>query len=135
MTEFEHALLFSAFLEAQNVLFANYMTMVFAMLTASYFLAKKLSRSMMALFLLIYTLWSLNMIQAIWAAFGDFARLGVKISAFGDNPDTDLGWIGPVYDSGAVSYMSVLPNMMAGMGLVVFAASVGFFFVVRFQKT
>ena len=41
MTEAEQGLLFVEFLGAANGVFANYMTLVFAMLTASWFLAAR----------------------------------------------------------------------------------------------
>ena len=56
MTEAEKAQLFVEFLGAANVVFANYMTLVFAMLTASWFLAARMSRVIVGLFLCLYTL-------------------------------------------------------------------------------
>ena len=96
MTEYEYADLFASFLNAQNTVFANYMTIVFAMLTASWFLAKRLTWRMAALLLFIYSIWSFNMTMGVWSAFGDFARLGLAIHDLGQNPETSLGWIGPV---------------------------------------
>jgi hypothetical protein len=133
MTEYEYADLFASFLSAQNSVFANYMTVVFAMLTASWFLAKRLTWRMAAVLLFIYTIWSLNMIVAVWAAFGDFARLGLQIYELGQNPDTSLGWIGPVA-AGSADYMKALPTQMAVMCSIVYIASMVFFFIARRRK-
>ena len=49
MTDAEKAQLFVEFLSAANVVFASYMTLVFAMLTASWFLAAHMSRMILVL--------------------------------------------------------------------------------------
>lgn len=134
MSEYEYAALFTSFLEAQNLMFANYMAFVFAMLTVSYFLAKRLNRTMTALLLFIYTLWSFNLTQSLWAVFGDFSHLGVELSKFADRADTDLGWLGPVREAENISYMENLPTIMIIMMLIVYIATIAFFFVARYQK-
>ena len=82
----------------------------------------------------IYTIWSVNIIQSLWAVFGDFSRLGLQISKFAETPDTDLGWIGPVAFHEDVSYMVDLPDIMLTLMVIVYIASIVFFFLVRYQK-
>lgn len=134
MTEYEYASLFVAFLEASNVVFANYMTIIFAMLTASYFLAARLTRTMTAIFLVLYSMWTLNMISGVYGAFSDFCRLGLAINELGLEPSASLGWIGPLAQGDDIGYMRVLPDIMLWLTLIAYLASIVFFFVVRVQR-
>ena len=134
MTEYEYASLFVAFLEAANVVFANYMALTFAMLTASYFLARKLTRTMSFVFLLVYSLWALNLISGVYGAFGDFSGLGLTIhELYGEVPDTSLGWLGPVAAGDAIVYLELMPNLVLVMSLFVYLVSIAFFFMVRME--
>ena len=99
MSDFEYSVLFVSYLEAANVVFANYMTLVFAMMTASFFLARKLTWAMSAVLLFVYSLTSLNMSMGVYSAFYDFSGIGMKIREVGQLPDTNLGWMGPVITS------------------------------------
>ena len=134
MTEYEYGSLFVAFLEASNVVFANYMAIIFAMLTASYFLAARLTRAMTAIFLVLYSLWTLNMIMGVYGTFSDFARLGLAIHELGLEPAAALGWIGPIAQGDGIGYMRILPDIMLWMTLFAYLASILFFFVVRVQR-
>ncbi|MEM7612461.1 MAG: hypothetical protein AAF270_12315 [Pseudomonadota bacterium] len=69
--------MFVDFLATANTVFYNFMTLIFAMFTASYFRAGKLTRSMCVLFLAFYSLWSLFMLLGVVSAFADFAGLGI----------------------------------------------------------
>lgn len=134
MTEYEYGSLFVAFLEASNVVVANYITITFAMLTASYFLAAKLTRAMCTIFLVLYTIWSLSMISGVYGSFSDFCRLGLAINELGLKPTASLGWIGPIAAGEQVGYMRVLPQVMLATTVFSYLASIAFFFVVRIQR-
>ncbi|MEZ5922655.1 MAG: hypothetical protein R3C60_15080 [Parvularculaceae bacterium] len=133
MTDYEYADLFASFLTAQNALFANYMTMVFAMLTASWFLAKKLTPLMAAVLLFIYSIWSLTIAVSLCSALGDFVRLGGVINEAAKRPESGLQWIGPASD-GAAGYMQLIPAQTAILCIFVYVVSIAFFFIVRRRK-
>ena len=135
MTEYEYASLFVAFLEAANVVFANYMALTFAMLTASYFLAQRLTRSMSLILLLVYSLWAINLVSGVFGAFSDFSKLGLTIhELYGELPETSLGWLGPVAAKGSIGYMEIMPNLMLFMCALVYVVSIIFFFVARAES-
>lgn len=132
MTDFEYSVLFVSFLEAANVVFANYMALVFAMLTASFFLARRMTWPMIIVLLFIYTLTSLNMGMGVYAAFADFSGIGMKVREAGQLPGSDLGWLGPVIAADA-RFLEHLEIAMAVMLVAGYLASIAFFFIVRFH--
>lgn len=135
MTEYEYADLFASFLSAQNVLFANYMAIVFGMLTVSWFVAKRLSGIMMVMLLFIYSVWSINIIISLNAVFSDFSRLALKINKMGQKTDTALDWLGPVASGDNVGYLNTLPTQVMTLCILVYLASIIFFFAARRKKS
>ena len=131
MSEFEKALLFSEFLNTANFVFSNYMAMIFAMLTASYFLAHKMGRWVAVLFLALYSIGALMAGSGVVFAFTDFANLGQHIHQT-SGQSSDLGWLGPATDRG--EDMGRLPGFVLFMTLATYIGSMAFFFVVRFNR-
>ncbi len=131
MTDFELALLFSEYLNAANFVFSNFMALVFATLTASYFLAHRMGRWVAVLFLALFSIGALMSGSGVLFAFTDFANLGVHIheQAVGS---TDLAWLGPAGPGGAG--MSAMPGMVGAMLLIAYVGTIGFFFVVRHNR-
>lgn len=132
MSDFEKALLFSEFLNTANFVFSNYMAMIFAMLTASYFLAHKMNRWIVVLFLVLYSIAALMTGSGVIFAFSDFASLGTHIHATSQGAESDLSWLGPTGPGGAT--MLHLPMMISIMVVIAYLGSLGFFFVVRFNR-
>ena len=132
MTEYEYADLFAAFLEAQNSVAANYMTLVSAMLAASYFFAPKLDRLSASMFLFIYSLWAVTLIMAVFGAVGDFGGIGKEIARLGQMPDTQLGWLGPAATN-AAGMDFIFLTAISGSILVYIASGV-FFFQMRRKR-
>jgi hypothetical protein len=101
VSEAGQGLLFVEFLGAANVVFAHYMTLVFAMLTASWFLAAKKPRSIAVLFLGRYSLGAFAIGTGVYGAFADFFALHRYI--FDHNTRSGpLQWLGPLRAGGPI---------------------------------
>ncbi|WP_420434202.1 hypothetical protein [Hyphobacterium sp.] len=132
MSDFELALLFSEYLNAANFVFSNFMAVVFAMLTASYFLAHRMGRWVAVLFLSLYSIGALMTGSGVLFAFTDFFNLGVHIHAHAASDPGDLAWLGPAGPGGEA--MASMPAFVAAMLLTAYFGSIGFFFVVRHNR-
>lgn len=132
MTDYEKASLFVDFLNTSNMVFSNYMAVVFAMLAASWFLAHRMSRMVAILFLVLYSLGALMSGSGVIAAFTDFANLGVFIHETAQNDAGELQWLAPARPGGAG--MGTLPVFVSIMVLSTYAGSIVFFFLVRKKK-
>ncbi|MDG1416462.1 MAG: hypothetical protein P8P99_01530 [Maricaulis sp.] len=132
MSDFELALLFSEFLNTANFVFSNFMTMVFAMLTASYFLAHRMGRWVAALFLGLFSIGALMAGSGVLFAFTDFANLGAHIHAQAAATPGDLAWLGPAGPGG--ENMDRMSTFVAVMIATTYVGAIGFFFVVRHNR-
>jgi hypothetical protein len=132
MTDYELASLFVDFLNTANFVFSNYMALLFAMVTASYFLAHRMGRGIAALFLGLYTVAALMAGSGVLFAFTDFFHLGVHIHETTRGDAGELGWLGPAGEGGAG--MAHMPALVLAMLLVTYAGSIAFFFVVRANR-
>lgn len=133
MSEFEYAILFVEFLNASNVVFANYMTLVFAGLTASWFLARRMTRAVAVSFLLLFTLGAFAIGTGVFFSFSDFFALQAHLAASGESFPA-LDWLGPLRAGGAVSLVGVQLLILA---ILVFswAGTLVFFWIVRGSKS
>jgi hypothetical protein len=128
----DKALLFVEFLGAANFVFANYMTLVFAMLTASWFLARSMSAMVAGCFLFLYTLSAIAVGSGVLGAFSDFFALHTYLLETSD-PNGDLRWLGPVAAQSTVP-PAVANGFATAVVLLAWAGSMVFFFVVRREK-
>jgi hypothetical protein len=132
VTEAEQGLLFVEFLGAANVVFANYMTLVFAMLTASWFLAARMSRAIAVLFLFLYTFAALAIGFGVVGSFNDFFALQRYLLETSP-PDGPLQWLGPVREGVAPS--AFLGSRVIEAAVVLpWLGSIFFFFAIRREK-
>jgi hypothetical protein len=131
MTDFELALLFSEFLNTANFIFSNFMALVFAMLTASFFLAHRMELWVAVLFLVLYTIGVILTGSGVLFAFSDFAALGVHIHEAAAGSE-DLAWLGPAGPGGAG--MAAMPVMIAVLLTLTYLGSLGFFIIVRRKR-
>lgn len=129
MSDYELASLFFTIMEAAQATFANFLAIISGMIAVSYFFAHKLDRTLSALLLVIFSLFSLGFINEIFAAYSDFARLGAQISAQGQLPDTGLGWMGPVING--AGGLAPVPWIILSMTIASYLATVWFFFHAR----
>ncbi|WBQ09934.1 hypothetical protein L2D01_13745 [Hyphomonadaceae bacterium ML37] len=133
MSEFEYAILFVEFLNASNVVFANYMTLVFAGLTASWFLARRMTRAVAISFLLLFTLGAFAIGIGVFFSFSDFFALQTHLAASGASFPA-LDWLGPLRAGGAAPLLGVQLLILA---ILVFswAGTLVFFWIVRRSKS
>ncbi len=132
MTDFEKGMLFVEFLGTANTVFTNYMTLVFAMVTASYFIAARMHWSVAGMFLAVYTIAALMAGSGVVFAFGDFFSLGDWVSQTSDPQNSALSWLGPV--ANRTTRMSGGIPFVAAMVIASYLGSVIFFFLVRKQR-
>ncbi len=71
MSDYELASLFFTIMEAAQATFANFLAIISGMIAVSYFFAHKLDRTLSALLLVIFSLFSLGFINEIFAAYSD----------------------------------------------------------------
>lgn len=129
MSDYEKAALFAEYLSVSNSVFSNYMALVFGMLAASFFVASKMSRAVMVLFLVLYNVVALQAGSGVVFAFTDFANLGVFIHQTAASGGTELGWLGPAGPGGAG--MGMMPFFVTAMVLFTHLGTLVFFVVVR----
>ena len=132
MTDFEKAILFAEFLNTSNVIFASYMTLIFAMLTASWLLARRMSLMVAIWALILFTFGCFGVGIGVFFAFSDFFALQSYIVAT-SSADGDLSWLGPMRVDGDIpsGFMTFLTATMLVGGWL---GAIGFFFVVRYGK-
>lgn len=129
MSEFEYGILFVEFLNTSNVVFANYMTLVFAVLTASWFLAKRMTLSVAICFLALFTLAALAIGFGVLFAFSDFFALQLHLYDAHQASDA-LVWLGPIRADGPPPFRVMQIFVMAVIGFS-YVGAVAFFFIVR----
>ncbi len=133
MTDAEKAQLFVEFLGAANLVWANYMTLIFAMLTASWFLAARMSRAITVLFLFVYTFAAISIASGVIGSFNDFFALQAYLLET-SAPDGPLRWLGPVreqfaFSESAMAWVITLAVLLPWLGSLIF------FFTLRWQKS
>jgi hypothetical protein len=129
MTEYEHAILFLELIQTGNATMANYMTLVFGMLVTSYLAAHRIDRVMLWIALAIYTMFALGFCNELIQIYSDFSRLGLQMVELGQDPNTDLGWIGPI--AASPDFFHILPTIIRIMTIGAFVGSLVFFFRAR----
>lgn len=129
MSDFEYGVLFVEFLNTANVVFANYMALVFAGLTASWFLADRMTRAVAVCFLALFTLGAAAIGMGAYFAFADFFALQVHLVGRGD-PSEALSWLGPLRLGGAAP-LPVIQGLMATIIVTSWAGTLAFFWIVR----
>jgi hypothetical protein len=134
MSDFEKGVLFVEFLNTSNVVFASHMTLIFAMLTASWLLARRMSLVVALSALSLFTMGCFGLGIGVVFSFADFFALQAYIQT-SSAPDGDLAWLGPVALGRAVP-IGVMQTLTTVMVIAGWAGAVGFFFVVRYgQRT
>ncbi|MCP2669587.1 hypothetical protein NHF40_01430 [Maricaulaceae bacterium EIL42A08] len=132
MTEFEKGVLFVEFLNTSNVIFASYMTLIFAMLTASWLLARRMSLMVAISALLLFTLGCLGLGIGVFFSFSDFFALQAYIQSTSP-PGGDLRWLGPVGLDSPVP-LGFMQALTAVLVLAGWLGAIGFFLVVRYGE-
>ncbi|MGX6648634.1 hypothetical protein ACWCOP_11915 [Maricaulaceae bacterium MS644] len=131
MTDFEKGILFVEFLGAANFIFANYMTLLFATITASWFLAARMSRAVAAMFLILFTLGAMGVGSGVVFAFADFGHLGRHIAQT-SAPGGDLAWLGPMRGPGEqAANLGVVAGVLVVGG---YLGALAFFFISRYGR-
>ncbi len=129
MTDYETVSLFYQVIAVANASLANYLTVVSAMLVASYLVADKLDRFSSGLVLAIFSIFSIGMINEVRSAYRDFARLGVLISELAAEPGSSLGWH-PVAGSDGAGFRAI-PVVITVVCSLAYLGSLWFFFHTR----
>jgi hypothetical protein len=129
MTDYEIVSLFHEVITGVNASLTNYLTVLLAMLVASHLAAHRLDRGAATVALLIYSVFSLGMINEIHAGYRDFAAIGMEMARVGGLPGSTIGWHPTVANGGAG--LTAIPKVILGILLGSYVASMWFFFHAR----
>ena len=127
MTEFEYATLFFQIIETANSVTANFLTVVFAVIAVSYFVADKLDRTASILLLFVYSLYCFGIIREIFFLYSDMARLGSEMAQL---TGESLSWLG-MTQAATEGPQLVIPYSALAMTLLAYLGSLLFFYRVR----
>ena len=129
MTDYE---LVSIFLELVNTLwmiFATYVSIVFAFIVASYLVAQRLTSTVVSLVITLYTLVS---IWAIWGVRQNSINISATVGEMSRRTldgRASLDWL-PILDM-PDNMRTIIPGLITLVTVVIFAGSVVFFFYER----
>jgi len=130
MSEYEMATLFYQVVEAAHAALANYLTVVFAVLVVSYFVANKLNRVAWICLLGVYSIFAIGMTNEIVSLYSDMVRLGWQMASQMDAEKTALSWHGMA--SGIEDGPRwAIPIVVAAMCGLAYVGSIIFFFQIR----
>ncbi|MEM9690354.1 MAG: hypothetical protein AAF917_12860 [Pseudomonadota bacterium] len=127
MTDFEQATLFFQIIDTAHSAVANFLTVVFAVVAVSYFVAERLDRSVSLLLLGVYSLFCIGMIREIFYLYSDMARLG---HAMAQEPSDAFDWLNIAQNS-VNNPETVIPYSVLTMTGLAFAGSLLFFYRMR----
>ena len=129
MSEYEIVALFHDVITGVNASLTNFLTVLFAMLVASHLAARRLDRGAAFVALAVYSVFSLGMVNEIYSGYRDFAAIGMEMVRMGTQPGATIGWHPTVANGGAG--LTALPQIIVGILLGSFIASIWFFFHAR----
>ncbi|MEM1173691.1 MAG: hypothetical protein AAGI27_02670 [Pseudomonadota bacterium] len=127
MSEFEKATLFFQIIETAHSAMANYLTVVFAVVAVSYFVADRLDRLAAFLLIVVYSFFCFGMIREIFFLYSDMARLGHEMAQVSGDV---YRWLGIALSSKDAPAW-VIPYSSAVMSMAAYLASLLFFYRVR----
>ncbi len=127
MTDYEKATLFFQIVETAHSAMANYLTVLFAVVAVSYFVADRLDRVASTLLLIVFSFFCFGMIREIFFLYSDMARLGHEIAQV---PGDVYDWLG-IAQFSVDSPQWVIPYSSLVMSLAAYLASLLFFYRVR----
>jgi hypothetical protein len=130
MTEYEIVDAFYSAVNTANASLMNYVTIVFAMLVASYLAAKQLSRGMAFAALGMFTLFEILSVFQVVNLFGEVLRLGRRIGEITAAGSSDLAFHSANTGFGAIGLTIVEPFIFFTI-IGSYAGAVWFFFELR----
>ena len=128
MTVYEIASLLNELLTTLLAVVETFMAALFAMLATAYFVAPRLTRTMSATIIGLFTLFSTLTIFFAFAASRRVATFGVQLDEMGAEMGADLSWIFFVPTAAPI-----VPATIAIILIVAYAAAISFFLQARRQ--
>ncbi len=127
----DHELLstFIAFTNTLWMIFATYVSIVFAFIVAAYLVADRLTPRVVSLVVTLYSLVSFWSVWAISQNAGAVAATVSEMKRVVEENDSTLGWVPQV--SIADFLIPTLPRVITGLAFVAYAGSIVFFFYQR----
>lgn len=129
MSEYEIVSLFHQVITGVNASMTNFLTALFAMLVASYLAAHRLDKTSALIVVVVYSLFTLGMINEIFLGYRDFAAIGQEMVRMGRLPGSSITWHPNVINGDAG--MSLLPWIILAVMVSAYIASVWYFFRAR----
>ncbi len=129
MTDYELLTIFIEFVNTTWIIFATYVSIVFAFIVASHLVASQLTSRVVSLVITLYTL------VAVWSVWG-ISMNAVSISATAGEmkrrlleDNSSLGWLRLIEMPDVMR--SIIPSLITLLALVVYVESIVFFFSQR----
>ena len=133
MTDFELLTILIEFINTTWMIFATYVSIVFAFLIVGYLVAKKLTPKIISLVITLYTLVALWSVFALNRNVVSIGAAAAEINRAVQEGDSSLGWV-PA--SAALDFMApVIPVLVTGLAIVAYIGSILFFFYQRRSDT
>lgn len=129
MTEYEVVSLFHQIVTGANASLTNFLTVLMAMLVASYMAAGKLDGKTTGMILAVYSVFSLGMMNEIYSGYRDFAAVGMEMVRMGRMPGSSIAWH-PNVVAGGIG-LAQLPFVILAILVSAYASSMWFFFHMR----
>ncbi len=130
MTEQQIATLFFEVLSVANASMMSYVTIVFAVIGSSYFIAHKLPKRMLALIMILFSMISVGYIMEITNEYGDIVRLGMLINELSTREGSSLHWHGASFKEGRFA-LSIMQPLMSFIVISTYAGTIWFVFLAR----
>ena len=129
MSDYEILSAFIAFTNTLWMIFATYVSIVFAFIVAAYIVADRLTPKVVSLVITLYSLVSLWSVWAIGQNAGAVAATVNEMKRRVAEGNSTLGW---VHQVSVPDYMlPIIPKVITSVAFVAYAGSIVFFFYQR----
>ncbi len=127
MTEYEMVDLYLGFRNSAATSFMDFITALFALLVTAYVVGQKLTRSMVVIIIILFTLFACMMLLATFESLTNMVNIAsaIKLSS---HDDSALGWM---FGGIPLSLLNFAPIVTSSTIIVAYLAALIFFFLVR----
>ena len=128
MTEYEMVDLYLEFRNSAAVSFMNFVSASFALLVATYAVGQKLTRSMVAIVVILFTLFTWTILLADFESLTNMVNVASKIKLLSADADSELSWM---FKGTPKLLLDFAPIVSASTIIIAYLATLAFFFLTR----
>ena len=126
MTDYELLSILAEFINATWMVFATYVSIVFAFLVAGYLVSNRLTKRMISIVITIYTLVALWSLWGLNRNIATVTAIVAEIKRAVREDGSSLGWVPAV---GTPDFLfPIVPILVTMLAVVAYAGSIAFFF-------